>query len=252
LAAGLGALALDVKTGTGAFMQDEARARELARALVATGNSFGVRTEALLTDMSQPLGLAVGNANEVQECIAIMRGEAGDEARDVRDLSVELAARMVALSGVAASLAEARAQVTRALESGAALERFRRNVEAQGGDPRVCDDPRRLSDLTVRELRVESVHAGYVEAIDAAEVGRAVASVGGGRARVEDTIDPAVGYLARARVGQQVSAGEPLGLLHCRPGPAGDAAAARIRAAYVVGEEAPGHVPELIKEVIAQ
>ena len=252
LAAGLGALVLDVKTGSGAFMRDEGRARALARALVRTGNSCGVRTEALLTDMSQPLGSAVGNANEVQECLRVMRGEAGAEARDVRDLSLELAARMVALSGVAATLEEARARVGRALESGAALERFRRNVEAQGGDPRVCDDPRRLSDLTAAEVRVESEHAGYVEAIDAAEVGRAVSAAGGGRARVEDQIDHAVGYLARARVGQQVSAGEPLGLLYCRPGPAAEAAAARIRAAYRVGREAPGQVPALVREVIAQ
>lgn len=252
LAAGLGALVLDVKTGSGAFMRDEGRARALAKALVRTGHSCGVQTEALLTDMSQPLGLAVGNANEVQECIRIMRGESGDEARDVRELSLELAARMVALSGAAASHAEARSKVERALESGAALERFRRNVEAQGGDPRVCDDPERLSDLTVQEVRVESVHAGYVEAVDAAEVGRALASIGGGRQRVEDKIDPAVGYSARARVGQQVSAGEPLGLLYCRPGAKSDAAAARIRAAYTVGDAAPNQVPELIKEVIAQ
>ncbi len=252
LAAGLGALVLDVKTGSGAFMRDEGRAKALARALVRTGHSCGVQTEALLTDMSQPLGAAVGNANEVQECIAIMRGESGDEARDVRDLSVELAARMVALSGVAASLEEARAKVGRALDSGAALERFRRNVEEQGGDPRVCDDPRMLTDLTVQEVRVESERAGYVEAIDASEVGRAVAAVGGGRARVEDEIDFAVGYTARARVGQQLSAGEPLGLLYCRPGAHAASAAARIRAAYTVGEAAPNRVPELIKEVIAQ
>jgi pyrimidine-nucleoside phosphorylase len=232
-------------------MRDEGRARALARALVRTGNSCGVHTEALLTDMSQPLGRAVGNANEVQECIRIMRGDAGEEARDVRDLSVELAARMVALAG-GVTLAEGRSRVERALESGAALERFRRNVEAQGGDPRVCDDPSRLTDLTLREVRVESEHAGYVEAVDAAEVGRAVASVGGGRARVEDRIDPAVGYLARARVGQQLSAGEPLGLLYCREGVQGPAAAARIRAAYRVGREAPDEVPALIKEVIAQ
>jgi pyrimidine-nucleoside phosphorylase len=251
LAAGLGALVLDVKTGSGAFMRDEGRARALARALVRTGNSCGVHTEALLTDMSQPLGLAVGNANEVQECIYIMRGDAGEEARDVRDLSVELAARMVALSG-GGPLEAARSRVERALESGAALERFRRNVEAQGGDPRVCDDPARLSDLTLREVRVESEHAGYVEAVDASEVGRAVASMGGGRLRVEDRIDPAVGYLARARVGQQLSAGEPLGLLYCREGAQGETAAARIRAAYTVGREAPEQVPELIKEVIAQ
>ncbi|HEX8501772.1 MAG TPA: thymidine phosphorylase [Pyrinomonadaceae bacterium] len=252
LAAGLGALVLDVKTGSGAFMRDDGRARALARALVRTGHSCGVRTEALLTDMSQPLGLAVGNANEVQECIRVMRGESGDEARDVRDLSLELAARMVALSGAAAGIEEARERVRRALDTGAALERFRRNVEEQGGDPRVCDDPLRLSDLTVREVRVESEHAGYVVSVDSAEVGRAVAAVGGGRARVEDKIDPAVGYLARARVGQQVSAGEPLGLLYCRPGAAGESAAARIRAAYTVGEAAPERVPELIKEVIAQ
>ncbi|MCA1621963.1 MAG: thymidine phosphorylase [Acidobacteria bacterium] len=252
LAAGLGALVLDVKTGSGAFMRDEGRARALAKALVRTGHSCGVQTEALLTDMSQPLGAAVGNANEVQECILIMRGESGDEARDVRELSLELAARMVALAGAAGSHEEARRRVERALESGAALERFRRNVEEQGGDPRVCDDPDRLSDLTVREVRVESVHAGYVEAVDAAEIGRALASIGGGRARVEDKIDPAVGYHARARTGQQVSTGEPLGLLYCRPGPKADAAAARIRAAYTVGDAAPDRVPELIKEVIAQ
>jgi thymidine phosphorylase len=116
----------------------------------------------------------------------------------------------------------------------------------------VCDEPQRLSDLTVREVRVESEHAGYVEAIDAAEVGRAVAAIGGGRARVEDKIDFAVGYIAHARTGQQVSAGEPLGLLYCRTGSQGDTAAARIRAAYTVGDAAPNQVPELIKEVIAQ
>src|SRR5215212_4647891 len=252
LAAGLGALVLDVKTGSGAFMRDEGRARALARALVRTGNSCGVHTEALLTDMSQPLGLAVGHAHEVQECVRIMRGEADDGARPVRDLSVELASRMVALSGVGGTLEEARASVERALDSGAALERFRHNVEEQGGDPRVCDDPSVLSDLTVEEVRVESVHAGYVVSIDAAEVGRAVASIGGGRARVEDRIDPAVGFLAHAKTGQLVASGEPLGLLYCRDASAAARAVERIRAAYRVGDEPPNRVPELIKEVIAQ
>lgn len=252
LAAGLGALVLDVKTGSGAFMRDEGRAKALARALVRTGHSCGVQTEALLTDMSQPLGAAVGHAHEVQECISIMRGDSKGEARDVRDLSLELSARMVALSGVAASLEEAREKVKRALSSGAALERFRRNVEEQGGNPRVCDEPRMLTDLTVEEVRVESEHAGYVEAIDAAEIGRAVAAAGGGRVRVEDEIDPSVGYIARARTGQQVSAGEPLGLFYCRKGKRAEEAAARIRAAYTVGDAPPCRVPELIKEVIAQ
>jgi pyrimidine-nucleoside phosphorylase len=252
LAAGLGALVLDVKTGSGAFMRDEGRARALARALVRTGNSCGVKTEALLTDMSQPLGLAVGNAVEVRECLDIMRGETDDVTRPVRDLSVELVARMVALSGTASSLEDAREKVVRALESGDALERFRMNVEAQGGDPRVCDDPLMLADLTLLEVKVESVHAGFVVAIDAAEVGRAVASVGGGRIKVEDRIDPAVGFLAHVKTGQEVCAGEPLGLLYCRGGADCENAAARIRAAYTIEDEQPTHVPELIKEVIAQ
>jgi pyrimidine-nucleoside phosphorylase len=252
LAAGLGALVLDVKSGSGAFMSDEGRARALARALVRTGNSCGVKTEALLTDMSQPLGAAVGHANEVRECLDIMRGEVSAETRPVRELSVELTSRMVALSGVESSLEAARARVERAIDSGEALERFRRNVEEQGGDPRVCDDPARLTDLTLAEVRVESVHAGFVVSVDAAEIGRAVASIGGGRIRVEDRVDPSVGYIAHAKTGQQLSAGEPLGLLYCRDASKAEGAAARIRAAYIVGDEPPARVPELIKEVIAQ
>jgi len=251
LAAGLGALVLDVKTGSGAFMRDEGRARALARALVRTGNSCGVKTEALLTDMSQPLGEAVGNAQEVSECLRIMRGETTEATRPVRDLSVELAARMFAAS-TAGSLEAAREKVTRALDSGAALERFRRNVEEQGGDPRVCDDPGRLEDWTLEEVKVESTRAGFVTSVDASEVGRAVAAIGGGRVRVEDKIDPSVGFLARARIGDELKAGDALGLLYCREESGAVEAAARIRAAYTVRDEPPAHVPELIKEVIAQ
>jgi pyrimidine-nucleoside phosphorylase len=251
LAAGLGALVLDVKTGSGAFMRDEGRARALARALVRTGNSCGVKTEALLTDMNQPLGEAVGNAHEVSECLRLMRGETTEATRPVRDLSVELAARMLAAS-TAGSLEAAREKVTRALDSGAALERFRRNIEEQGGDPRVCDDPGRLEDWTLEEVKVESTRAGFVTSVDASEVGRAVASIGGGRVRVEDKIDPSVGFLARARIGDEVSAGDALGLLYCREEAGAVEAAARIRAAYTVRDEPPAHVPELIKEVIAQ
>jgi pyrimidine-nucleoside phosphorylase len=251
LAAGLGALVLDVKTGSGAFMRDEGRARALARALVRTGNSCGVKTEALLTDMSQPLGEAVGNANEVRECLHLMRGETTDATRPVRDLSVELAARMVAAS-TADSLAAAREKVTRTLDTGAALERFRRNVEEQGGDPRVCDDPGRLEDWRLEEVKVESTRAGFVTSVDAAEVGRAVASIGGGRVRVEDKIDPSVGFMARARIGDEVRAGDALGLLYCREASGAVEAAARLRAAYTVRDEPPARRPELVKEVIAQ
>ncbi|HZH91083.1 MAG TPA: thymidine phosphorylase [Pyrinomonadaceae bacterium] len=251
LAAGLNALALDVKTGTGAFMRDEARARELAHALVAVGNSYGVRTEALLTDMNQPLGRAVGHALEVQECIEILRGEAHAGAEPVAELSVELTARMVMLAGVEPTIEAARERVRRALASGAALESFRRNVEAQGGDPRVCDEPARLLQTsTLRAVKVESPRAGFITQVEAAEIGHAVSSIGGGRTRLEDKIDFQIGFVADAKIGDQTEAGDALGTLYCRDDAQGSAASARIRAAYTVGDESNGAPVELIKEVI--
>lgn len=250
MAAGLDALVLDVKIGSGAFMREEARARELARALVATGNSCGVRTEALLTDMNQPLGYAVGNALEAHECITIMRGEMNEHARPVLDLSLELAAMMVFSAGLDASHDAARERVKRALDSGAALECFRRNVEAQGGDARVCDEPRRLLDLKLREVRVESTRPGFVTQVDAAEIGNAVSVIGGGRARIEDEIDPAVGFLCEAKLGDEVAEGDALGLLYCRDEAQAASAGARIRAAYTIGDEPPTLSYQLIKEVI--
>lgn len=250
LAAGLDALVLDVKTGSGAFMREEERARKLARALVATGNSCGVRTEALLTDMNQPLGHTVGNALEVHECISILRGEMQEHARPVLDLSLELAARMVASSGVESSLEAARARARSALDSGAALESFRRNVEAQGGDARVCDEPSRLLALTLKEVRVESTRAGYIRGVDAAEIGNAVAAIGGGRARIEDEIDPAVGFEVATKLGDEVGAGALLGMLYCRDESQAQTASERIRAAYAIGDEPSTQSYQLIKEVI--
>ncbi|MDQ1558519.1 MAG: pyrimidine-nucleoside phosphorylase [Pyrinomonadaceae bacterium] len=251
LAAGLNALALDVKTGTGAFMREESRARELAHALVAIGNSCGVRTEALLTDMNQPLGRAVGHALEVHECVEILRGESHAGAAPVLDLSVELTARMVALAGVEPTLAAALERVRGALGSGAALECFRRNVEAQGGDPRVCDDPARLLQTsTLRAVKVESPRAGFVTQVEAAEIGYAVSGIGGGRTRLEDEIDFQIGFVADAKLGDELRAGDALGTLYCRDDAQGRQAGERIRAAYTVGDEAPVAPVKLIKEVI--
>jgi pyrimidine-nucleoside phosphorylase len=249
LAAGLDALVLDVKTGTGAFMSAEDDARELAHALVSTGNSCGVRTEALLTDMNQPLGRGVGHAIEVQECIEILRNEGSEGARPVLELSVELAARMVAASGIEPQLEAAREKVQRALRSGAALERFRQSVEAQGGDARVCDEPRQLLPLTPHEVKVESTRTGFVTGIDTAEVGHAIASIGGGRVRLEDVIDPGVGYASEAKLGDEVKAGEILGLLYCRDPAQAQTARERIRAAYTFSDNFTS-APTLIKEVI--
>lgn len=250
LAAGLEALVLDIKTGSGAFMETEERARELAQALVATGNGCGVRTSALITDMNQPLGRAVGNSLETRECLLIMRGEDDEGMRPVKDLSLELAAQMVAVAGLAASLEEARRGVRIALESGRALEKFRLNVEAQGGDASVCDDPSRLFDLTLHEVRVESPHDGFINTIKTAEIGHAVAALGGGRARIEDTIDPGVGFICHARINDQIRKGDLLGLVYGRRADGAETARLRIQQAYVVGDDPPSTAPTLIKEVI--
>src|SRR5262249_1403788 len=160
-AAGLDAMVIDVKTGSGAFMRQHDGARELAHALVKTGNSLGVRSQALITDMNQPLGRAVGNSVEVLECIQLLRGEIDEGAQPVVDLSVELAARMVVLSKLEQSVEAARDRVRKLHESGEALETFRRNVQAQGGDPRVCDEPQRILPLTEKSFKVESPRSGF-------------------------------------------------------------------------------------------
>jgi pyrimidine-nucleoside phosphorylase len=200
--------------------------------------------------MNQPLGHAVGNALEVHECVTIMRGEMHPQAQPVLELSLELAARMVEAAGLEPELDSARARVQRALDSGAALDCFRQNVEAQGGDTRVVDDPSRLLPLTLTEVKVESPRAGFVTGVDAAEIGNAVASIGGGRARIEDRIDPAVGFLFEAKVGDQVSEGEAVGLLYCRDEKQAKLAGERIRAAYTIGDAPSNLKYQLIKEVI--
>src|SRR6185503_11286508 len=231
-AAGLDAMVIDVKTGSGAFMREHERARQLARALVTTGNSLGVRSQALITDMNQPLGEAVGNSLEVLECIELLRGEIKEGARPVLDLSIELAARMVMMVELESSIEAARARIKKVYESGDALECFRGNVEAQGGDARVCDDPRKILPLTDQTFKVESARSGFVSAIDTEEIGNAIAEAGGGRVRVEDQIDPTVGFVAEVKIGDQLKPTDLIGSVFCEDAERGQKAAARIQAAY--------------------
>jgi len=248
-AAGLDAMVIDVKTGSGAFMREHDRARELAQALVKTGNSLGVRSQALITDMNQPLGQAVGNSIEVIECIELLRGEIKEGARPVLDLSIELAARMVMLVQLESSLDAARARIKKVYESGEALESFRRNVAAQGGEPRVCDEPRKILPLTDKTFRVESARSGFIATIDTEEIGNAIAEAGGGRVRVEDQIDPRVGFLAEVKIGDEVKTGDLIGSVFCDKADPGAQAVARIQAAYSVSDTRP-ELPSLMKEVI--
>jgi pyrimidine-nucleoside phosphorylase len=249
-AAGLDAMVIDVKTGSGAFMHEEDRARALARALVTTGNSLGVKSQALITDMNQPLGRAVGNSVEVLECIELLRGDVRPGARPVLELSIELAARMLVLAGLEQSIDAARTRIGRIHESGAALECFRRNVEAQGGDPRVCDDPAKILPLTEKAIRVESPRSGFVVKVDTQEIGHAIAEAGGGRVRIEDRIDVKVGFVGDVKIGEQLRAGDLIGKLFCDDAGRGAQASERIRAAYELADQPPAELPVLIKEVI--
>jgi len=157
---------------------------------------------------------------------------------------------MVMLVELEPSIESARARITRVYESGAALECFRANVEAQGGDPRVCDEPAKILPLTENSFKVESPRSGFITKVDTQEIGHAIAEAGGGRVRVEDTIDPTVGFLAEVKIGNQVAAGDSIGTVWCRDSGRGRQATARIQAAYEVSEDPFADLPELIKEVI--
>jgi pyrimidine-nucleoside phosphorylase len=249
-AAGLDAMVIDVKVGSGAFMRDETRAKELAHALVSTGNSCGIKTRALLTDMNQPLGRAVGNSIEVKECIDILRGEVSESVRPVLDLSLELSAHMLVLANVEQTIAAAHHKVQRALETGAALEVLRLNVEAQGGEPRVCDAPASFLPLVSESFKVESRRSGYITSVDTTEIGHAIAAIGGGRVRIEDVVDPTVGFMADLKIGDRVRGGDTIGVVYCEDDANAREAARRILDAYHISEEPPSDPGKLIKEVI--
>jgi pyrimidine-nucleoside phosphorylase len=250
LAAGLESLVLDVKTGSGAFMREFEKSKALAEALVKTGNSCGVKTQALITDMNQPLGYAVGHANEIEECILLMRGEADERALPTLELSIELTARMVAMSKITNTLDDARELCRQKISSGEVLEKFKVNIEAQGGDPRVCDEPNRLKDLTLKEVRIESLYSGFVQEVNTREIGNAICVIGGGRVRVEDTVDHAIGFFAEVKIGDQIKEGDTLGLLYCRNDEQAARVYRRLQSAYKIGDIPPLENYQLIKTVI--
>jgi pyrimidine-nucleoside phosphorylase len=202
LAGGAHAILLDVKTGSGAFMKDLDSARELAELCVALGEDGGRATGALITDMSQPLADAVGNASEVREAIEVLRGERPGR---FADLCISLAGHMAALTGVAEDGEQGTEMARKALASGGALERFRRFVEAQGGEPGIVDDPSLLPRAPVCH-EVRAGRDGWLRSVDAEAIGRAAAGVGAGRRRKEDAIDLAVGIDFLVRVGDELDA----------------------------------------------
>jgi pyrimidine-nucleoside phosphorylase len=245
IAEGIDALVLDVKTGSGAFMKTEADSRRLAESLVSIGLASGVKTEAVITQMDTPLGLAVGNALEVIECLEVLKGRG---PRDLVDVSLDLTARMLVLGRVAADREDAMRQAEKAIDSGAGLERLRRIIEEQGGDARVVDDYSRLPSVAGREI-VPAPRDGFLVRLDAESVGRASVVLGAGRDRVEDPVDPAVGVMVRAKPGDQVRAGDPVLEMHYRDRGRLDAAVALLTQAIVVGDERPAARPLIVGEV---
>lgn len=249
LAEGLDALVLDVKTGNGAFMKEIDDARRLAREMVRTGESFGVRTRALITNMGRPLGRWVGNCCEVYECLRIMRGECDRLMEPTAELSSELATNMLVLGGAAESHDEARKKIDEALASGAVFETFRKNVELQNGDASICDDPERLIDHGLVEAEVKATRSGFISEIDSLAVGNVVNEIGGGRLKAEDGIDHAVGLRTERTEGDEVAEGEALAVVLCRDEITAKNAVQKLQAAYRIADE-PVKRSELILEVV--
>ncbi len=242
LAAGLDGLVLDVKYGSGAFMQDEADARRLAETLVGVGVANGCPTVALLTSMDVPLGRAAGNWPEVAESIRCLRGEG---PRDLERLSVELTAEMLVLGRLEDDIGAARSRVRRAIADGSAIERFRLLVEAQGGDLSVIDDPDMRSGAEP-VFDVRSDVAGIVQSIDAREIGLACVAMGAGRALKEDGVDPVAGITLNKTVGDPVGRGDVLARLHGSDLDRVRGVAERVASAFRWGPGTPSQRPLIL------
>jgi pyrimidine-nucleoside phosphorylase len=242
IAAGADAIVLDVKVGDGAFMKTLADARALAQAMLELGERAGREVVCLLTDMDQPLGRAVGNALEIREAVATLRGEGPP---DFTELVLDACARLLALSDLGIDELEGRARVETAVADGSALAAYTRWIRAQGGDP---DEHALPTAPVVRPVAAE--RDGVVARLGAIGVGRAALRLGAGRRTKDDTIDHAVGVVCLAKRGDRVAAGEPLAEVHARDEQSAETALAEVQAAYELADEAPPARP-LLLEVVA-
>jgi pyrimidine-nucleoside phosphorylase len=246
MAEGLDALVLDVKTGSGAFMKKEEDSVRLAELMVETGQSMGKKVVALITSMDQPLGRMAGHANEVQECIDVLKGRG---PADVRDLSVELSAWMFYLGDKTKSVDEGRELALQLIANGAALERFRECIRLQRGDDRVLDQPELLPAAIFHEDVLSPV-TGYLVSTACEDLGTALALLGGGRATKEDKIDHAVGLEFHKRIGDRVERDEPLVTIHYNSGDHLDEARQMIAGSFVMALQLIGAKQPLIRRVI--
>jgi len=246
LAEGIDSLVLDVKCGRGAFMQTRDDAQKLAQNLVDVGLGMNKNMAAIITDMNQPLGHTAGNALEVAESIECLKGEGAD---DLMEVTIALCARMIVLSGKAAGKEEATTQLRQKIDSGAAFEKFLEMVKAQGGDASVIEDPKNLPKAETQEPFC-SPRSGFVSDVDAEMIGRACIVLGAGRQQTTDVIDHAVGISGLVKIGDSITAGEPLVTLHANDSGKLRAAQEYIRNAFEVTEESISPNPVILDELI--
>ncbi len=245
LAAGLTGLVLDVKTGSGAFAPTLARARELAESLVRVAGGAGLPARALITDMSQVLGNTAGNALEVHETLDYLAGRAREPR--LHEVTIELAAQMLQLGGLAGSLGAAREAAQAALDSGAAAERFAKMVATLGGPADVFRADGLPQAPVLRD--VPAPREGWLAACDVRAVGLAVVELGGGRRRPGERVDPRVGLSGLLPLGRRVLAGEPLARVHAATDDAADQAVRAVAAAFALADEAPPSAPSVIEVI---
>jgi pyrimidine-nucleoside phosphorylase len=241
LAIGTDLVLLDVKAGSGAFMKTPEDAAELAEACAALAKDWGRPTRAAVTDMSQPLGEAIGNALDIVEAVRLLRGELHGR---LRDAAVVFAGEAVSrLLGV--PMGEGRARAAAALDSGEALEAFRRMIQAQGGDPRVVDEPEQVLPSAPVRRPIMAERAGTLAAVDAEGLGRASGDLGAGRKKKGDAIDPSVGIVFLPKIGDRLVAGQELGRVHARSEGDAEAGIRAVHAAMTIGDE-PVEPPPLV------
>jgi pyrimidine-nucleoside phosphorylase len=246
LAEDLDGLVLDVKVGSGAFMKSLDRARALAATMVGIGEGYGVRTVALLTSMDTPLGNEIGNANEIAESIAVLRGEGPD---DLVQVTMALGIEMLSVAGIESDPDTARARLEATRTSGKAMEVFARVIEAQGGDPAVTEDPDRVLPRAPQRTEVAADQTGYLRGLDALKVGVAAMRLGAGRERKEDTIDPSVGITVMVKPGEPIENGQPILSLSYRHPARLEEALAVLDGAIEIGEEKPDSNPLILERV---
>jgi len=247
LAAGLDVLIMDVKTGNGAFMAEPEQARELAASIVAVANGAGVNTRALITDMNQPLARSAGNALEVAEAVALLKGEVRSER--LWAVTLALATEVLTMAGLARDEAQARDQLLQVWQNGAALQRFEQMVSALGGPQGFTHNPNAYLPKAAVSIPVWAEEEGCVSEIDTRAVGLAVVALGGGRSHPDDVLDLSVGFSELAFVGEQVNPQRPLGWVHARNTEQAGRGASALRAAYRLGGN-PLAERNLIQEIL--